>query len=383
MKIKIYNNIAAVGTDQFDEKKYEIGTEVENPDGILVRSAKLHDMPINPELKAIARAGTGVDNIPIPRCTENGVVVFNTVGANANGVKEMVLCSLVLASRDVIGGEKWASSLEGDVPALVEKGKKAFAGTEIKGKTLCIIGLGSVGGMVANMAVHLGMEVIGYDPYLSVENAWNLNHHVNHAHSYDEIFRKADYLTVHVPLTEQTKGLIGGENLKKMKQGAHVLNFSRAELVDSEDMKAALANGQVKCYVTDFPTQEMQNVPGVVMLPHLGGSTMESEDNCAELAARELIDYLENGNIRNSVNFPPVSMPRSGENRICIFNANVPEVISNVSKLLSAEGANIENMTNKSRGDYAYTMIDVSGCHCAGLQEKLLSIPGVTKVRVL
>lgn len=382
MNIQILNNIASVGTEKFDAK-YTLGPDITNPDGIMVRSANLHEMVINPELKAIARAGTGVDNIPIDRCTEAGVVVFNTVGANANGVKELVLCALILASRDVIGGANWAAGLTGDVPTLVEKGKKQFAGHEIKGKTLGIIGLGSVGGQVANVAVRLGMNVIGYDPYLSVENAWKMDHHVNHATSYDEIFRKADYLTVHVPVTDQTRGLIGGENLQKMKEGARVLNFSRAELVNSDDMIAALNSGKIASYVTDFPTVAMQGTKNMIALPHLGGSTAESEDNCAALAAMELIDYLENGNIRNSVNFPGVSMPRSGQQRICIFNANVPEVISNVTKLLSSAGINIENMTNKSRGEYAYTMIDISGGRTCDLKQDLQKVPGITRIRII
>ncbi|MBO5898683.1 MAG: 3-phosphoglycerate dehydrogenase [Clostridia bacterium] len=382
--IQMLNKIAKVGTDNLDPAKYTLGTEMDNPDAILVRSAVMHDMELGSNLKAIARAGAGVNNIPVDACTEKGIVVFNTPGANANGVKEMTLCALFLAARNVVGGIEWAKGLTGDdVAKQVEKGKSAFAGTELKGKTLGVIGLGAIGGMVANVAVHLGMKVIGCDPFLSVEGAWNLNHHVVKAATYDEIFEKADYITLHVPATKDTKGMINATTIATMKDGVRLINLSRADLVNAADVAEAMKSGKMAAYVTDFPTAEVLEIPGVVAIPHLGASTEESEDNCAVMAALELDDYLTNGNIKNSVNFPPASMPRSGDCRICLFNANVPEIITAVTKIVGEGGRNIENMMNKSRGNVAYTIMDVIGDIDDATVAQLEAIEGVFGVRVI
>ena len=383
-QVQTLNKIAKVGTDNLDPALYTLANEVENPDAILVRSAVMHDMPLGDNLKAIARAGAGVNNIPIEACTEKGIVVFNTPGANANGVKELALCSLFLAARNVVGGIEWAKTLTGDdVAKQVEKGKSQFAGTELKGKTLGVIGLGAIGGMVANVAVHLGMKVIGCDPFLSVEAAWNLNHHVVKAASYDEIFEKADYITLHVPATKDTKGMINASSIATMKDGVRLINLSRADLVNAADVAEAMKSGKMAAYVTDFPTAEVLDIPGVVAIPHLGASTEESEDNCAVMAALELDDYLQNGNIKNSVNFPPVSMPRSTDCRICLFNANVPETITAFTKIIGEGGRNIENMMNKSKGDVAYTIMDVAGDVDDATIAKLQALDGVLRVRVI
>jgi D-3-phosphoglycerate dehydrogenase len=381
--IKLLNKIAKVGTDRLDPKLFNVGEDVEAPYGIMVRSANMLDMEFNPELRAIARAGAGVNNIPIDRCTENGVVVFNTPGANANAVKELVICGLMLSSRDVVGGIKWAGELTENVAKSVEKGKGQFAGVEVAGKTLGVIGLGAIGGMVANTAVHLRMNVVGCDPYLSVEAAWNLNHHINKAATYDDIYACSDYITLHVPSTPQTKGMINKETIAKMKDGVRILNFARADLVNAEDLKEALASGKVAAYVTDFPTEEVLNVKGVVAIPHLGASTEESEDNCAVMAADELSDYIANGNIRNSVNFPAVSMPRSGDARLCVLHKNIPAVLSSITTVCSEQGLNIENMTNKSRGEVAYTLLDITGAPEADSLDKLKAIDGVIRVRII
>ena len=381
--VKLLNKIAKVGTDKLDPKLFNVGEDVDAPYGIMVRSANMLDMEFNPELRAIARAGAGVNNIPIDRCTENGVVVFNTPGANANGVKELVIAGLMLASRDVVGGVKWAATLENDVAKQVEKGKGKFAGVEIAGKTLGVIGLGAIGGMVANTAVHLRMDVVGCDPYMSIEAAWNLNHHVAKAATYDDIYAVSDYITLHVPATPQTKGMINKETIAKMKDGVRILNFSRSDLVNAADLKEALESGKVAAYVTDFPTEEVLNVKGIVAIPHLGASTEESEDNFAVMAAQELSDYLANGNIRNSVNFPAVSMPRSGDARICVLHKNVPAVISSITTVCSEQGLNIENMTNKSRGEVAYTIIDLTGKADVESLNKLKALDAVIRVRIL
>ena len=381
--IKLLNKIAKVGTDRLDRNLFNVGEDVEAPFGIMVRSANMLDMEFNPELRAIARAGAGVNNIPIDRCTENGVVVFNTPGANANAVKELVICGLMLASRDVVGGIKWAGELAENVAKAVEKGKGQFAGVEVAGKTLGVIGLGAIGGMVANTAVHLRMDVVGCDPYLSVEAAWNLNHHVNKAATYDDIYACSDYITLHVPSTPQTKGMINKETIAKMKDGVRILNFARADLVNAADLKEALESGKVAAYVTDFPTEEVLNVKGIVAIPHLGASTEESEDNCAVMAADELADYIANGNIRNSVNFPAVSMPRTGDARLCVLHRNIPAVLSSITTVCSEQGLNIENMTNKSRGEVAYTLIDLTGAPEADSLDKLKAIEGVIRVRII
>ena len=383
-QVQTLNKIAKVGTDNLDPALYTLANEVENPDAILVRSAVMHDMPLGDKLMAIARAGAGVNNIPIEACTEKGIVVFNTPGANANGVKELALCALFLAARNVVGGIEWAKTLTGDdVAKQVEKGKSQFAGTEVKGKTLGVIGLGAIGGMVANVAVHLGMKVIGCDPFLSVEAAWNLNHHVVKAASYEEIFQKADYITLHVPATKDTKGMINAASIATMKDGVRLINLSRADLVCAADVAEAMKSGKMAAYVTDFPTAEVLDIPGVVAIPHLGASTEESEDNCAVMAALELDDYLRNGNIKNSVNFPPVAMPRSADCRICLFNANVPETITAFTKIVGEGGRNIENMMNKSKGEVAYTIMDVSGDVDDATVAKLEALDGVLRVRVI
>ena len=381
--VKLLNKIAKVGTDKLDRNLFNVGEDVEAPFGIMVRSANMLDMEFNPELRAIARAGAGVNNIPIDHCTENGVVVFNTPGANANGVKELVIAGLMLASRDVVGGVAWAGTLTEDVAKQVEKGKGKFAGVEIAGKTLGVIGLGAIGGMVANTAVHLRMDVVGCDPYMSIEAAWNLNHHVEKAATYDDIYACADYITLHVPSTPQTKGMINKDTIAKMKDGVRILNFSRADLVNAADLKEALESGKVAAYVTDFPTEEVLNVKGIVAIPHLGASTEESEDNCAVMAAQQLADYLANGNIRNSVNFPAVSMARSGDARICVLHKNIPAVISSITTICSEQGLNIENMTNKSRGEVAYTIIDLTGKVGEDSLDKFKAIEGVIRVRIL
>ena len=383
--IQLLNKIAKVGTDRLDPTVYNIGEAVTAPEGIMVRSANMLDMDFNSELLAIARAGAGVNNIPLDRCTEQGIVVFNTPGANANGVKELAICSLFLASRNIVGGIDWVKTLADDPDAAktVEKGKSKFAGCEIKGKTLGVIGLGAIGGMVANAAVRLGMKVVGCDPYLSVEAAWNLDHHINHAATFEEVYKQSDYITIHVPATADTKGMINTETMAMMKEGVKIINLSRDSLVKSADMIAALESGKVSCYVTDFATQELIGVKNAILIPHLGASTEESEDNCAVMAARELDDYLANGNIKNSVNFPAVSMPRSGDVRICVLHKNVPGMLTQLTGVAADAGLNIENMTNKSRGDSAYTIFDITGQVGADIAEKLLALDAVLRVRVI
>lgn len=377
------NKIAKVGTDKLDAAVYNVGTEVENPDAIMVRSAAMHDMTFDKNTVAIARAGAGVNNIPVDRCASEGIVVFNTPGANANGVKELAICALMLASRDVIGGVKWASALTNDVAKAVEKGKSQFAGVEIKGKTLGVIGLGAIGGLVANAAVELGMNVIGCDPFLSVDAAWNIDSRVHKAATFDDVFKAADYVTLHVPATKDTKGMICENSIKNMKDGVRIINLARADLVNASDIKAALDVGKVASYVTDFPTEETVGVKGIVAIPHLGASTAESEDNCAVMAAMELDEYLRYGNIKNSVNFPNVAMPMSGDKRICVLHANVPNILSQITSALGDAGANIENMTNKSKGDNAYTVVDVTGEVAEAVVSKISAIEGVYRVRVI
>ena len=384
-KIKTYNKISKSGLEVFDDK-YTIGDEVENADGAIVRSAALHDEVFPESLQAIARAGAGTNNIPIDKCSEQGIVVFNTPGANANAVKELVIAGLLLSSRRVVSGIEWAKTLKGEgdaVGKLVEKGKGAFAGPEIKGKKLGVIGLGAIGVMVANAANHLGMTVYGYDPYLSVKSAWNLNHNAVHINDINEIFANCDYITIHVPLTDTTKNLINADTLAKCKEGVRILNFSRAALVNDADLKAALESGKVATYVTDFPTDDVLGVDGVIAIPHLGASTPESEDNCASMAAKELMDYIENGNIVNSVNLPEVTMPRSGERRICVIHKNIPNMLTAITGIFANDGVNIENLLNKSRGDYAYTMLDTAAADVTAVADKIKAIDGVIRVRVI
>lgn len=378
------NKISKAGTDCFNEN-YEVGAEVQNPDAVMVRSASMHEMDFNPELLAIARAGAGVNNIPLDRCSEEGIVVFNTPGANANAVKELVLAALLMTSRKIVDGIEWVQTLkgeEGDPAKLVEKGKSAFSGPEISGKKLGVIGLGAIGILVANAAKSLGMEVYGYDPYLSVDAAWGLSRSIHHARTLDEIYAVSDYITVHVPLTPDTREMVNAESIAKMKDGVRLLNFARGELMNTADVLAALEIGKVAAYATDFASKELIGAKGVLVTPHLGASTPESEDNCARMAARELMDYLENGNIRNSVNMPAVSMPREGT-RICILHKNVPNTISLFSGAAAKEGLNIENMSSKSKKDYAYTILDVTGDVTEQTVAAISSLGDVTRVRVI
>ncbi len=383
MKICTLNKIAACGTDRFNAD-YALAAEIDGADGVLVRSAAMHDMTFPASLQAIARAGAGVNNIPVDKCSEEGIVVFNTPGANANAVKELVLAGLFLASRRVSEGIVWAQTLKGQegVGKLVESGKSQFAGPEIQGKTLGVVGLGAIGVLVANAALALGMKVIGYDPFLSVAAAWKLSPSVKQAANADEVYAACDYLTVHVPLTPDTKGMLNAKAFATMKDGVRVLNFSRDGLVNSDDMIAALADGKVAAYVVDFPTEEMLGVEHVVAIPHLGASTPESEDNCAVMAADELMDYLENGNIKNSVNYPDVSAPRAAAHRVCVLHRNVPTIINSFTALFAEAGINIEQMTNKSKKNYAYTILDVDSCPDE-TEAKLEAIEGVIRVRLV
>ena len=384
MKICTLNKIAACGTDRL--AGYTITDQMADAVGVLVRSAAMHDMELPDTLLGIARAGAGVNNIPIDKCSEQGIVVFNTPGANANAVKELVLAGLFLASRKVVDGIAWAQTLKGEgdaVGKLVEKGKSAYAGPELLGKKLGVIGLGAIGVLVANAAVALGMDVYGYDPYLSVDAAWKLSRHIHHANTLDEIYAECDYITVHVPLVPDTKGMLNAAAFAAMKDGVRILNFSRAGLVDSDAMLAALAAGKVAAYVVDFPTDEMLGVANVIAIPHLGASTPESEDNCAVMAANQIKAYLEDGNIINSVNFPDVNVPRAGDLRICVLHRNIPNMLAQISSLVSACGVNIESMTNKSRKDLAYTVLDVVGSVADDVPDKIAAIDGIIRVRVL
>lgn len=382
--VQTLNKISAVGLSKLGEG-YTYGDNVENPDAVLVRSASMHDMDMPKSLLAIARAGAGVNNIPLDKCSEQGIVVFNTPGANANAVKELVLAGLLLSSRKIVAGIEWAKTLKGNgdaVGKMVEKGKSKFAGPEIKGKTLGVIGLGAIGALVANAAIALGMDVVGYDPFLSVDGALQLSRHITHVTNLDEIFAESDYITVHVPLTPDTKNIIGAENIAKMKDGVRILNYSRADLCNSADVVAGIQSGKISSYVTDFATDDLLGVDGVIAMPHLGASTPESEDNCAEMAAKEIKDYLENGNITNSVNFPAAKMARTGDVRYCVLHKNVPSILQTILSFVSEQGANIENMENKSRKDYAYTIIDVTGA-TSDLTNKIQDVEGVIRVRVL
>ncbi len=383
--IKLMNKIATVGTDIFNRGEYKVCADLTNEDAIMVRSAALHDMEFTPNLKAIARCGAGVNNIPIDRCSENGIVVFNTPGANANGVKELAICALLLAARDVVGGIEWAATLGEDPNAAktVESGKSAFAGNELYGKTLGVIGLGAIGGLVANAAINLGMKVIGCDPYITVEGAWSLSSEIKKAATYEEVYAAADYVTLHVPATPTTKNMINTESLAIMKDGVKIINLSRADLVNAEDMKAAIENGKVKKYITDFPTPATIGCKGIVNIPHLGASTEESEENCAVMAARQLDTFLKTGNIKNSVNFPAVSLPVGGHSRIGVFHKNVLNMISGVTSAVSSFNINIENMANGSKGDNAYTLMEVIGDIPTELADKISAIDGIMRVNVI
>ncbi len=385
-QIKTMNKISPKGLDRLPREDYTVGDDVANEDAILVRSAKLHDYQFPPNLWAIARAGAGTNNIPVDRCSEAGIVVFNTPGANANAVKELVLCALLAASRDVMGGYTWVreqAAAGADVAAVVEKGKSAFVGPELYRKTLGVIGLGAIGALVANIALSLGMEVYGYDPYLSVDAALRLDRHVHVVKEVHELYRVSDYVTIHMPYTNDTRHTINGDTIAAMKDGVRVVNLARGELVDDQAMIAALESGKVARYVTDFPNSTVALAPGVVAFPHLGASTPESEDNCAVMAADELRDFLENGNVKNSVNLPNVVMERSGAQRLCLVHRNIPAILANVTLQLSNDGVNVENMTNKSKGDYAYTIVDAGSVVDQKVLDHIAQIPGVLRMRVI
>ncbi|MDR0863132.1 MAG: 3-phosphoglycerate dehydrogenase [Oscillospiraceae bacterium] len=386
-KIKTLNSISRVGLDILDPERYEVG-EFDAPDAILVRSAKMHDAVFNPELLCIARAGAGTNNIPTERCAESGVVVFNTPGANSEAVKELVLGAMLLSSRDLIGGIKWVQTIadKGDeVASLVEAGKNKFVGPELYGKTLGVIGLGAIGAKIANDAIALGMNVYGYDPYLSVDAAWRLSSKVTHAKELGTLLRNSDYITIHVPYMDSTHHYISGDQIAQMRDGARLINLARAELVDDDAVVAALASGKLSRYVTDFPNGKTAGADGVIAIPHLGASTPESEDNCAYMAVAQVIDYIENGNIVNSVNMPTAFLPRTGgDMRVCVYHRNVPDMISKIAGALSARGLNIENMLNAGGkgGNYAYTLIDVRHVP-EGVADALAQLKDVIKVRVL
>lgn len=383
--IKTLNKISEVGLLKFDLGKYNYGDNVENPDAIMVRSASMHNMEMPKSLYAIARAGAGVNNIPVADCTEQGIVVFNTPGANANAVKELVICGLLLSSRKITRAIDWCKTIKNDenVSKSVEKGKSAFAGPEIKGKTLAVIGLGAIGRLVANAAVDLGMTVIGYDPFLSEAAAATLKKEVTVNNNLDELFPVADYITVHVPLTPETKEMIGAANIAKMKNTVRILNFARGDLANSKDIVAALEEGRMACYVTDFPSADLIDINGVIALPHLGASTPESEENCASMGALELVDFLENGNIRNSVNMPAVATDRTGVARITVIHKNQPNMIATITDTISKDGVNIANFEDKNRGEIAYSIIDVDTEVSENVANDIAGIDGVVRVRVL
>ena len=384
-KIHCINAISKYGTNLLTEG-YALTDDVNEAEGILVRSASLHEMQFPASLLAIARAGAGVNNIPLDACAQEGIVVFNTPGANANGVKELVIAGMMLASRDIIGGIEWCKANKEDVniSKSVEKSKKAFAGTEIKGKKLGVIGLGAIGAEVANVAVSLGMEVYGYDPFISVNAAWMLSRSVKHIGNLDTIFQECDFITVHVPAMESTKGMINKAALDQMKDGVVVMNFARDTLVNDDDMAEALKSGKVKKYVTDFPNPKSSNMEGAIVIPHLGASTEESEDNCAKMAVLEIMDYLENGNIKNSVNYPACDMGVcKTASRVAVMHLNVPNMIGQITGTLAAGGINISDMTNKSRDKYAYTLMDLENIPDEMTVQKLNAIQGVLRVRVI
>lgn len=382
--IQTLNKISTIGTDIFDKNKYTISDSPENPDAIMVRSAKMHDMQFGTNLLAIARAGAGVNNIPVERCAEEGICVFNTPGANSNAVKELAICALLLASRKIVEAAEWSKSLKGtpDAPKTVEGGKAKFAGPEIYGKTLGVIGLGAIGGKIANSAVALGMNVIGYDPYLSVNAALSLDPSVKTVNDISDIYKNSDYITIHMPYTPQTKNTIDAEQIALMKDGVRLINLARGELINSEAVVKAIADGKIAKYVTDFADDTVLGVENVIVLPHLGASTPESEDNCAVMASQELIDYIENGNIRNSVNLPNASMNATGT-KVCVIHRNVPALITSMTKAVSDKGLNIENMVNASKKDFSYTIMDITGNVSDSLADDIKAIDGVIRVRII
>ena len=385
-KIKTINNISHIGTDVLIEKGYEVSADLTSPDGIIIRSENILDFEPEENLLAIARAGAGYNNIPVERCTKKGIVVFNSPGANAEAVKELVMCELILASRDVLGSIDWVKSIAdmGDeIPALVEKGKASFAGPELKGKVLGVVGLGATGALVANMGLDLGMKVYGYDPFLSVDAAWRLQQDIIHADELSELLPKCDYISINVPYTDDTKNMFNKKIFSKMKDGVRITNESRAEVVNDDDILKAIKQGKVARYVTDFPTAKLINQENVICLPHLGACTPESEEKCALMAAEELYDYIENGNIRNSVNFPSARLDRMGICRLCVIHHNVPNMLTNFLQLIGKYNINVEHMINKSRGEYAYTIIDLSDMLNNTIIKTITNLPDVLKVRVI
>lgn len=384
-KIKTLNKIAPSGLALFAKDKYRIGNDIEEPDAILVRSANILDLDFPRSLKAIARAGSGINNIPVARCSESGIVVFNTPGANANAVKELAIAALLLVSRDIIGGVNWIRNLpaQADVVREVEKGKSSFAGPELLGKTLGVIGLGAVGTMVANTASSLGMEVYGYDPYITVDSAWMLSRSVKRASDVKSIFEQSDYLALHVPSTPETKELINASSIKSMKNGVRLINLSRADLVNDEDLAKALEKGKISRYLTDFPTPAVRNMKNTVAVPHLGASTPESEDNCAAMAVHQLIEYLENGNIKNSVNFPGVINPKGGEESVCVLHRNIPNILAQISTAISSQGINIENLSSRSNKQYAYSVLEITGKCPEDTVSRLKNIEGIIRVNII
>ena len=385
-KIKTMNSISPQGIEVLEKRGCRVGAEVENPDAMLIRSANLHEYEFNSELLAIARAGAGYNNIPIEKCAELGIVVFNSPGANAEAVKEQELCSLVMASRDVLGSIEWVKSIAdrgADIPALVEKGKANFAGPELLGKTLGVVGLGAVGALVANAAVELGMTVCGYDPFMSVDAAWRLSREVIHAETLDEVLEGSDYLSINVPYTEQTHHLLNAGTFARMKRGVRIINESRAEVVDDEAMTEALISGQVGKYVTDFPNEVILKAPHVIAMPHLGACTPESEDRCAVMGANQIYDYLVNGNIKNSVNLPDASLSRMGVCRLCVLHRNVPRMITRILDFVSERNINVEHMINKPRGAYAYTIVDLGEKIGEDTAAAIRNMSDVLRVRVI
>ena len=388
--IKLLNKISKNGTDVFDEN-YVYGENIENPDAIMVRSAAMHEMQFDDKLLAIARAGAGVNNIPIQRCADEGIVIFNTPGANANAVKELVIAGMLLASRDIIGGVEWVkeNAADPEIAKTVEKAKSKFAGNELRGKKLGVIGLGAIGGPLSNTARHFGMEVYGCDPYITIDAAWNISRDVKRVKTRDEIYENCDFITLHVPLiknpdpAKSTEKMIGKADFAKMKDGVVILNFARDALVDDEALEEAIESGKVRKYVTDFPNAKTAGMKNVIAIPHLGASTEESEDNCAVMAAHELKDYIENGNITNSVNYPDASLPHSGDYRLCVLHKNTPGIVAQLATVVADEKLNIENMVNKSKGDYAYTIIEIKGALPQSSVEKVAKLDNIIRTRVI
>ena len=385
-QIKTFNKISPVGLGRFDPEHYTVSDSCSGEDAIVVRSAKLLDYAFPSNLLAIARAGAGVNNIPLDRCSQSGIAVFNTPGANANAVKELVLCAMLIGSRDVDGAIRWVRDQVDagiDVTTVVEKGKSAFIGPEIYKKALGVIGLGAIGSLVANVALSMGMDVYGYDPFLSVDNALRLDRHIHVVKDIRELYKRADYVTVHIHYTPQTEKMINADAISCMKRGVRFINLARGEIVDDDAMLAALDTGKVAAYITDFPNNRIVKAPHVIAMPHLGASTPESEQNCAVMAVDELRDYLENGNIRNSVNLPNVTLERSGVMRLCVIHRNIPAMLANITTLLAKDGANVENLSNKSKGDYAYTLVDLNTRVDDSVIEDVRNLPNVVRVRVI